>query len=516
MKQTIILCVAAFLAWVTPVHAQEVFPPNGVFPAGWAQTPGSNASWAVANDFASEGTFSLKSAPIGISQTAGVQITREFGAGNMTFRLKLSTEKFGDHFRFYVNGQEEVNYARTGILDWATLTYRIPVRGTYEFRFVYVKDDSVAAPLDAVWIDAVQFPPLVPPVLKPNDLNGDGKSDVLLGYVNGGAYTYLMNGASVMGGAFALPVGSPWTVTHVADFNGDGKADLLLKDAAGNIAMQIMNGATPVSAAMIVSAGATPQLASVVADLDGDGKADIVVERPGDFASVLYMDGTTIIGGGQLFPGQQQETPRPFPVFTHAADIDGNGAIDVVLRSTGNSAGGTFGAFFSGGGQNVSSAILPMPFDAGWKISHLADLNGDGRADFILRHTDGRIYAYLSAPTGGSSPGESIILGAGTGWALTEAVDLNGDGKADLVFTHTDGSVFAYLMNGLSSIGGGFILGPNSGWRIAKSGDFNGDGKSDLLFKFTDGSLFIYLMSGLTPIGGALVLGGNTGWVPVP
>lgn len=532
MKRTLTFGIAVFLCWANLANAQEVFPPNGTVPAGWVQGIGANASWVVSSDFASEGTFSLKSAPIGNNETAAIQFTKLLYSGNLTFRLKVSSEKFGDYFRLYVDGVDQTTFALSGDVDWTTVTYPIGLPGVHEIRFVYKKDPSASGFLDAAWIDSLQLPPVPqpPPYAAPNDLSGDGNSDLVLGYVNGGTFSYMMNGLGVAGGGLALPVGSPWTVTHIADFNGDGKSDLLLRHVDETIAIQLMDGVSTLSSVALIGP-ASGWKTTNTGDFNGDGKADLVFQHTDGRVFVALMNGTTVLDGRTML---EADSTRPSPFFTHAADINGDGKADLAYAFEGrvpglggNSYPAQFvGAYFMNGtvtrgGMGVHQ--LPRgntSLGLGWTISHLADLNGDGRADFVLRHTDGRVYAYLYGAVGSNALdvplGANVVIGAGSGWTVTEVVDLDGDRKADLIFTHTDGSVFVYLMDGLSSPAGGFVLGANTGWKITKSADFNGDGKADLLFNYTDGSLYIYLMNGLTPIGGGLVLGGNTGWTPLP
>ena len=73
--------------------------------------------------------------------------------------------------------------------------------------------------------------------------------------------------------------------------------------------------------------------------------------------------------------------------------------------------------------------------------------------------------------------------------SITHTADLNGDGKADILWKHTDGTVNAWLMNGLSVSGTSLVLGANTGYSITHTPDLNGDGKADLLWKGTDGTV---------------------------
>jgi hypothetical protein len=59
----------------------------------------------------------------------------------------------------------------------------------------------------------------------------------------------------------------------------------------------------------------------------------------------------------------------------------------------------------------------------------------------------------------------ALLLGSGSPWTVTHALDTNGDGKADLILRHTDGSVYLWTMNGVPSGGAFLLLGANP-WTV--------------------------------------------------
>ena len=135
---------------------------------------------------------------------------------------------------------------------------------------------------------------------------------------------------------------------------------------------------------------------------------------------------------------------------------------------------------------------------SGWTVSHVADLDGDGKTDLVFRHADGRAHLFLmNGTTFGAGArllgaGHGLerhahgrperrrqgrprlparrrpraraaderhrdrrragdVLAAGTGWSVTQLLDLNGDGKPDLCFRNDDGRITVRLMNGLAT-----------------------------------------------------------------
>jgi Domain of unknown function (DUF4214)/Metallo-peptidase family M12B Reprolysin-like/Calx-beta domain len=156
------------------IRPTGVFPPNGQLPAGWVQGIASQASWVVATDQASEGIFSLKSAPISDNQTASIQFTGTFNAGNISFARRVSSELNFDVFRFFIDNVEQVNVRASGESDWTTVTVPIAA-GNRTIRFSYTKDENTIGGSDAAWIDALTLPvPSTPCTANPN---GDDDSD---------------------------------------------------------------------------------------------------------------------------------------------------------------------------------------------------------------------------------------------------------------------------------------------------------------------------------------------------
>ncbi len=131
-----------------------------------------------------------------------------------------------------------------------------------------------------------------------------------------------------------------------------------------------------------------------------------------------------------------------------------------------------------------------------------ADLNGDGRAEYLWVDEAGAVTVFLNAGGKDAGPNAAVITwllqeqsAGGVGWARSNAVfaDTNGEGRADyLRVSRTDGNVEEWLN------GGGRDAGPNAGvitWLkvekpIAVGGvdgkgvmfaDINGDGRAEYL-----------------------------------
>ena len=149
------LTVAGNPLTVTQV-ATDAFPVGSALPAGWAKPSGANAAWALASDFAYEGSYSLKSNPIGNSQKAQIEVSRGFASGTVSFALKVSSEAGYDFLRFYIDGVQQGQWS--GEQAWTIVSFPVTA-GTHALRWSYEKDASVTSGSDAAWIDAVSLPP---------------------------------------------------------------------------------------------------------------------------------------------------------------------------------------------------------------------------------------------------------------------------------------------------------------------------------------------------------------------
>lgn len=142
---------------------------------------------------------------------------------------------------------------------------------------------------------------------------------------------------------------------------------------------------------------------------------------------------------------------------------------------------------------------------SGWSVTHTGDFNGDGKADILFRHADGRVAMWLMN-------GLALISGGGlpldSSWSVTHVGDFNGDGKSDILWRNSNGAVAAWLMNGLNNTGAVALLGADPNWRVTHIGDYNGDGKADVVWRnAADGSIALWLIDGTTVLSQAVILG---------
>jgi len=101
--------------------------------------------------------FSLRSDAIDDGETSQIEVTRDFAAGNITFRARVSSEAGFDILRFYVDGVEKGSWSGTTVTGWQLFTTPVSA-GSHTLRWSYEKDASASVGYDAAWIDAVTLP----------------------------------------------------------------------------------------------------------------------------------------------------------------------------------------------------------------------------------------------------------------------------------------------------------------------------------------------------------------------
>ena len=287
------------------------------------------------------------------------------------------------------------------------------------------------------------------------DLNGDGRDDVLLRHTDGRWYYYPMRGrGNIAGqrGVASLTRDLDWRLAGIGDLNGDGRDDVLLRHTDGRWYYYPMSGRGNIAGQRGV--------ASLTRDLDW-----------------------RLAGIG---------------------DLNGDGRDDVLLRHT----DGRWYYYPMSGRRNIAGerGVASLTRDLDWRLAGIGDLNGDGRDDVLLRHTDGRWYYYPMSGRGNiTGQRGTASLTRDLDWRLAGIGDLNGDGRDDVLLRHTDGRWYYYPMSGRRNIAGQrgvASLTRDLDWRLAGIGDLNGDGRDDVLLRHTDGRWYYYPMSGRGNIAG--------------
>lgn len=244
--------------------------------------------------------------------------------------------------------------------------------------------------------------------------------------------------------------------------------------------------------------GFNPAHAEVV-DLDKDGTPDILIANLGSFlptdrrcGSVLWLRGV----GGRRFEPITLLKDKGRIADVQVADFNGDGKLDLLVAAFGwNKVGEIYYL------ENRTDDWKKPRFDAkmlddrhGCIHVPIADLNGDGKPDFValISQENETVVAFLN--DGKGSFDKRTLFKAphpGYGSSGIQLVDLNGDGKLDVLYSNGDVLDKPYLLKPYHSIQwlenkGNLIfehhpLTPMYGVHRAVAADLDGDGDQDIV-----------------------------------
>lgn len=230
----------------------------------------------------------------------------------------------------------------------------------------------------------------------PSDLNGAGFGDLLLQSKTGSVlYIQAMDGIQSDGGTY--PLGNqgirPWQFAATVDINGDGTPEILARDGGVHVFGYLTNGVVAgVFNLFKVEVDLSPWFVVAGGDFDGDGFGDLLFQRGDSGIYAVVLQRNNMWTGAQYLTGKMLDI-SPWRVVA-AADVDGNGRADLVLRE-GNT--GIYGVAHVNA-WNLESAwyLTGARVDASpWTFCAATDLDGDGFDELIFR--DGSLDRYAAA-----------------------------------------------------------------------------------------------------------------------
>ncbi len=237
------------------------------------------------------------------------------------------------------------------------------------------------------------------------------------------------------------------TVANVAFWSLEPKGPLRIV-AADMVAGLVLEGdpARPEAGLRRLSTGVPNPCHTQAVDLDKDGRIDLLVADLGDVPPGDHLKGS-VVWLRRLADG----TYKPFTLASglprvadvEAADFDGDGRLDLVVAAFGwREVGGVYLL------ENRTTdwdhpVFVKRELDTRQGAIHVpvADLNGDGRPDFVAlfaQHYE-TVVAFLNDGKGGFRA-ETIDQAPHPAWGSSgiSLVDLDGDGDLDVLVTNGD------------------------------------------------------------------------------
>jgi hypothetical protein len=259
------------------------------------------------------------------------------------------------------------------------------------------------------------------------DIDGDGADDIVVVHYDGQIWVDWGSTSGIVLNHVANATGNPFQgvvagFPILADFNNDGALDLAVK-TFGNISVFLNNGVGSFGAEIKFPTVGEPR-SIAAADLDGDGNLDIVAvgEAGSGGIAIHYGDGVggflgTVIGGGHVPSGNVQ-----------LVDINNDGTLDIV---TGNWTGNIL-FYLNDGNRSYTPVALPVTEGGLNKVFIAADLDGDGDVDLVTAGSgSSSIQIWFNDGTGNFPVApDSYTVGANPIAAVLG--DFNEDGIADI------------------------------------------------------------------------------------
>jgi hypothetical protein len=236
---------------------------------------------------------------------------------------------------------------------------------------------------------------------------------------------------------------------EVADLDADGIKDLLIANLGSEVptdkrvgSVVWLKGQPDGSFMPVTLAGGLGRVADVqAADFDGDGDLDLVVAAFGwlEAGEILFLENRTIEAGKPIFVPSTVDS-RHGAIHVPVADLNGDGRPDFVALFSQEHE--TVVAFLNAGNhQFLPQVIYNAPHPAfGSSGIQLVDMDGDGDLDVLLTNGDSMDSQMLRPYHGvqwlentGSYPFRYHHLTALYGAQRAVAADIDGDGDLDIV-----------------------------------------------------------------------------------
>lgn len=227
------------------------------------------------------------------------------------------------------------------------------------------------------------------------DLNGDGKSDLVIGALSNLLVIYMNDGVGGFGPPTRyippteFPGSGSFQQMASGDFNGDGKIDIAYTQYQSARKLRFLMGDGTGNLALTASIDLVGNESSItVGDLDGNSMTDVLVAgaHGNGLRYIGYVLGTTGTPAIAVFRSGMSD----FPAYFTIGDFNNDGVNDFVLAGGGS--GTSFlrpyinvsGAYVEGAKIDLTYLLTPSGITS-------SDYNGDGKRDIAVMIGNGLV-----------------------------------------------------------------------------------------------------------------------------
>jgi hypothetical protein len=288
---------------------------------------------------------------------------------------------------------------------------------------------------------------------------------------------------------------------YAADMDGDGRVDILSASFIDNkIAWYKNGGGSPITwTPYAISTTANGASYVYAADIDGDGRIDVLSASELDNKIAWYKNGG---GSPPTWTAYTISSTASAARSAIAVDVDSDGRLDVVSASLNDD---KIAWYKNGVGAPPTWTPYTISTAADCALSvYCVDVDGDGRVDVLSASSqDGKVAWYRNG--GGYPPTWTpyTISAAADGAISVFAADLDGDGRVDVMSSSFNDDKVAWYKNGGGSppTWTAYTISTTAdGAAFVYAADVDSDGRVDVMSSsFNDDKVVWYKNGGGTP-----------------